>query len=191
MIPFRVGGPAPLGVWANLFRLPFFHPSNPLYVMAMTRHTGGQDFDLLRREMDQLFGSFFPARGQQHEEGASALWAPRTDLAETEDAFVLSMDLPGIKAEDVDVTFEDGTLKVSGERNAAREQEGGQYHRIERSYGRFFRSFRFGANADPDRIEASFDDGVLTIRVGKMEESKPRRIEVGSRRSEGENVSVN
>jgi HSP20 family protein len=159
--------------------------------MALTRHTGGQDFDLLRREMDQLFNSFFPARGQQQEGGGSALWAPRTDLAETDDAFVLAMDLPGIKSDDIEITFEDGTLKVSGERNASREQESGQYHRIERSYGRFFRSFRFGTNADPDKISASFDDGVLTIRVGKMEESKPRRIEVGSSRQEAADVQVN
>ena len=61
------------------------------------------------------------------------------------------------------------------------EHDRGQFHRIERSYGRFYRSFSFGPNVDPDNIDATFDDGVLTVRVGKAEERKPRRIEVGSR----------
>lgn len=157
--------------------------------MSLMRYTGGSDFDLLRREMDRLFDSFFPAR--REDDSGSAVWAPRTDLAETDDAYIVSMDVPGIKPDEIDITFEEGTLKVSGERQASKEVEQGQYHRIERSYGRFFRSFRFGGNVDPDKIEAHFDDGVLTIRVGKVEESKPRRIEVGRKQTSGpEEVSV-
>jgi HSP20 family protein len=149
--------------------------------MSLSRYSGGSDLDLLRREMDRLFRDFLPAR--EGGDSSNAMWAPRTDLSETDDAFVLTMDLPGISPDDVEITFEEGALNISGERQFTQEQERGQYHRIERSHGRFFRSFRFGNNADPDRIDADFEDGVLTIKVGKVEERKPRRIEVG--RSKG------
>ncbi len=160
--------------------------------MAIMRYRGG-DYDLLRREMDRVFEGFFPNRSDANEgtDGGSAVWAPRADVAETEDGYLLSMDLPGVKAEDLDVTYEDGVLKISGERSLAREHESGQYHRIERAYGRFFRSFRFGENADPDKIEADFDGGVLTLRVGKAEQSRPRRIEVGSRAGQSETGDAN
>ena len=148
--------------------------------MAVMRYNRGSDFDVLRREMSRLFDDYLPARptGEQQE---SAVWAPRADLSETDDAFVIALDLPGIDRDDLDITVEDGTLKISGERAMREEHDQAQFHRIERSYGRFYRSFSFGPNVDPDNIDATFDDGVLTVRVGKAEERKPRRIEVGSR----------
>ncbi len=148
--------------------------------MAITRYHRGSDFDLLRREMSRFFDDFLPTR--EGEEGQrSAVWTPRADLSETDDAYLIALDLPGLRRDEIEITMEDGTLKIAGERSLESESENGQYHRIERSYGRFFRSFTFGPNADADRIEASFDDGVLTIRVAKAEERKPRKIEVGSR----------
>lgn len=148
--------------------------------MAITRYNRGSEFDTLRREMSRLFDDFLPARNGENQE--SSVWAPRADLSETDDAYVLAIDLPGVNRDDLDITVEDGMLKVSGERSMKDEQQSGQFYRIERAYGRFHRSFNFGSNVDPDHIEAQFDDGVLTIRVGKAEERKPRRIEVGSRR---------
>ena len=148
--------------------------------MAITRYTRGSDFDLLRREMSRLFDDFVPTRsGGENQE--SSVWAPRADLSETDDAYVIAIDLPGVSRDDLEITVEDGTLKVSGERSMKEEEQTGQFYRIERAYGRFYRSFNFGSNVDPDNIEANFDDGVLTIRAGKAEERKPRRIEVGSR----------
>ena len=147
--------------------------------MAITRYNRGSDFDLLRREMSRLFDDFVPTRSGENKE--SSVWAPRADLSETDDAYVIAIDLPGVNRDDLEITVEDGTLKVSGERSMKEEEQTGQFYRIERAYGRFFRSFNFGSNVDPDNIEASFDDGVLTIRAGKAEERKPRRIEVGSR----------
>lgn len=148
--------------------------------MAITRYTRGSDFDLLRREMSRLFDDYLPNRtGGENQE--SSVWAPRADLSETDDAYVIAIDLPGVNRDDLEITVEDGTLKVSGERSMQEEEQTGQFYRIERAYGRFFRSFNFGSNVDPDSIEAHFDDGVLTIRAGKAEERKPRRIEVGSR----------
>ena len=148
--------------------------------MAITRYNRGSDFDALRREMTRFFDDFLPNR--EGEEGQrSAVWTPRADLSETDDAYLIAIDLPGIRRDDLEITMEDGTLKISGERSMENESENGQYYRIERAYGRFFRSFTFGPNADADNIEAHFDDGVLTIRVAKAEERKPRKIEVGSR----------
>lgn len=148
--------------------------------MAITRYSGGSEFDLLRREMNRFFDDFLPSR-EAGDGQRSAVWTPRADLSETDDAYLIAIDLPGIRREDLEITMEDGTLKISGERSMESESENGQYYRIERAYGRFFRSFTFGPNADPNKIEATFDEGVLTIRVGKAEERKPRRIEVGSR----------
>jgi HSP20 family protein len=147
--------------------------------MAVTRYNRGSEFDMLRREMSRLFDDFRPTRSGENQE--SSVWAPRADLSETDDAYVIAIDLPGVSRDDLEITVEDGTLKITGERSMKDEEQSGQFYRIERAYGRFFRSFNFGSNVDPDNIEASFDDGVLTIRAGKAEERKPRRIEVGSR----------
>lgn len=157
--------------------------------MTIAPFTRTPELGTLRREMDRLFENFYPTRGD--EDLASAVWAPRADVSETDDAFLVWIDLPGIKPEDIDVTFEDGMLKVSGERHTQQENEAGQYHRIERTYGRFFRSFRFGDNIDPDRISANWSDGVLTVRIQKQEASRPRRIEVGRMDSgRGQDVQV-
>ncbi|HLA64461.1 MAG TPA: Hsp20/alpha crystallin family protein, partial [Rhodothermales bacterium] len=140
----------------------------------------GRDFDRLRREMDRLFSDYQPARAAQPEQDdeQQAVWAPRADLAETEHHFVIALDVPGVSEDDLRLTLEEDTLKVSGERRFNREGREGQFHRIERSYGRFFRAFRFGSPIDAQGVEASFDDGVLTVTVPKAEVSKPRRIEV-------------
>ena len=143
---------------------------------GLTRFTPARELSLLRREMDRLFNDFLP--NASSEDGASPVWMPRADLAETDDAYVLSLDLPGIPADDVEVTMEDDTLTISGERKAPHDQDEGRYHRMERSYGRFLRSFRFAAPVDAEHVEATAEDGVLTIRVAKAEASKPRRITV-------------
>ncbi|MDX1419866.1 MAG: Hsp20/alpha crystallin family protein [Rubricoccaceae bacterium] len=154
---------------------------------GLTR-TPARELSLLRREMDRLFNDFLPAR--QGEGASTSVWMPRADLAETDDAWLLSLDLPGLTADDVEVTMEDDTLTVSGERQASRDQQEGRFHRIERNYGRFFRTVQFATPVDADNIEASFEDGVLTIRIAKAEASKPRRIEVrggtGRHTSEGD-----
>lgn len=142
---------------------------------GMTRYAPAREFSLLRREMDRLFNDFLPNRSSEDD---SAVWMPRADLTETEDAFVLALDLPGIPAEQVEVTLEDDTLTVSGERRATFDEQEGRVHRIERSYGRFFRTLRFATPVEADDVQAHFNDGVLTVRVPKAEASKPRRIEV-------------
>jgi HSP20 family protein len=134
----------------------------------------------LQREVNDLFEQFFPTRRTEGDEEGyeSALWAPRTDISETEDAHVIRMDLPGVSKDEVEVTVEDGVLKISGERSRSREESDGDYSRVERSYGRFYRSFRLGQQVDPADIEATHENGVLTISLPKAEESRPHRIDI-------------
>ena len=136
----------------------------------------GRDFALLRREMDRLFDGAFDGDRE-----AQTVWSPRADVAETDGHYLLSLDLPGIDRDTLDVTLDDGTLKISGERRHTAASGDGRVHRVERAHGRFFRSFSLGSDLDPEAIEASYDDGVLTVRVGKSEARQPRRIPVGSR----------
>jgi len=126
------------------------------------------------REIDRVFDAFFG----QTEQGRR--WVPPMDLVEAEDHFVLKADLPGLSEGDVNIEVQDGTLTISGERKAEHEQREKGWYRIERSFGSFNRSLTLPDGVDPDRIEASFSDGVLEVRVPKPEERKPRRISISS-----------
>ena len=142
---------------------------------TLTRRFPLPEFNSLRREMDRLFNDFQFDRANETD---SLVWMPRADLTEIEDSFVLSVDLPGIAPDDVDVTLEDDTLTISGKRDSTRELSEGRVHRIERSYGRFLRTVRFSVPVDANGIDATFDNGVLTVTIPKAESSKPKRIEV-------------
>jgi len=108
-------------------------------------------------------------------------WVPALDVRESQDRFDVTVDLPGLEPDDVNVTFEDGMLSISGKREFSAEDRGDTWHRIERSFGTFARSMRLPQTADTERIEATFDKGVLTVSVPKTEQAKPRTIEVRSR----------
>ena len=101
------------------------------------------------------------------------------DLLETDDAFVLRADLPGLAEEDVKIEVEDATLTVSGERRSEHEANGEGYHRVERAFGSFARSLTLPKGVDPESVTARFDRGVLDVRIPKPEERKPRRITIG------------
>lgn len=135
----------------------------------LTRWDPFRDLKGVEAEFDRMVGQAFSKNA----------WVPALDIKENENRFEVTVDLPGMRSEDVEVTFEDGTLTIRGQREFRREEgEGGRYHRIERSYGSFARSVRLPRVAGPERIEASFDNGVLTVLVPKREEAKSRTIEV-------------
>ena len=134
----------------------------------LTRYDPFRDREGTGLDFDRLIGQAFSKNA----------WVPALDIRETEDRFEVTVDLPGMRSGDVEVTFEDGTLTIRGQREFTREEGEGQYHRIERSYGSFARSVRLPRVADAERIEASFDNGVLTVLVPKRDEAKPRTIEV-------------
>jgi len=105
-------------------------------------------------------------------------WSMALDVIEEKDQYVLKADLPGIKKEDIKVTLEDNILTVQAERQAETETQDKQFHRIERSYGRYQRSLNLGAKVDAGKIRANYKDGVLELIVPKSEEVKPKSVEV-------------
>lgn len=105
-------------------------------------------------------------------------WAPALDISERKDAYLVAVELPGVKLDDLEITMEDSLLTIQGERHFARDSSEQQFHRVERSYGAFRRSIMLPAHVVADSIQASMDDGVLQIVVPKAEDAKPRRIEV-------------
>ena len=125
------------------------------------------------REFDHVF-----ARGFLAENGAGNAWLPAVDVRESDDAYRVDVDLPAVAPEDVDVSFKNGVLTISGERTFSSSHENGSVHRRERRSGKFTRSFRLPEDADEDAIEAKADRGVVTITVAKREKAKPRIIEV-------------
>jgi HSP20 family protein len=131
---------------------------------------------LASMEVDRLNRMFDRVRGG--ESGLSG-WMPPVDIFEDEhQRVVIRAELPGMKREDIQVTVENGTLTISGERQAAQEIRHDRFHRLERSYGRFSRSFTLPATLDASRAEASCQDGVLTVAVPSREEAKPKQIKV-------------
>ena len=124
------------------------------------------------REIDRVFDAFFGQTDQARR------WVPPMDLVEAEDHFVLKADLPGLTEEDVNIEVQDGTLSISGSRKAEHEEREKGWYRIERSFGSFNRSLTLPDGVDADRIEASFDHGVLEVRIPKPEQRKPRRISI-------------
>ena len=117
------------------------------------------------------FEDFFP--------GAEAMeFAPPLDLREVEDAFILNVELPGMKKEDINVTCENGVLRITGEKKLEETQKTGEFHRLERRFGRFIREVSLGREANVDMAEAMFKEGILSVRLPKMESAKPKRIEL-------------
>lgn len=147
----------------------------------MTNITRFSPTTSLQKEVNRLFDEFFPTRMGDEEEREplrEGLWRPRVDLSEADDEYIVSMDLPGLSKDDVNVTLEGNTLNISGERTREHTEEEGSYRRLERSHGRFYRSFNLGDNVDPDKIEAEHRNGVLTVHIPKTETSRPRQIEI-------------
>lgn len=138
-----------------------------------------RDMRNLQREIDRLFDSFFPTRSSSNdEETTQAVWAPRVDLAESDNAYHIHVDLPGMSRENLKINYQDNQLTISGQRREEITEEEGEYVRVERSFGNFYRSFSLPKSVNADDIEATYENGVLNIEVPKAEESKPRQIEI-------------
>lgn len=105
-------------------------------------------------------------------------WAPTVDISETEKEYLIRAELAGLKKEEVQITVQNGVLTLAGERKAEKQDKAEKYHRVERTYGRFTRSFSLPEDTSPERITAECKDGVLTIHVAKSEVPKPKSIEV-------------
>jgi len=145
--------------------------------MTIVRWEPFRELGTLQSEMNRLFNSVFDSPGQGNG-GTLRRWMPAMDLLETEDHFVLRADLPGMDEDDVKIELEDTTLTVTGERKAEHESNGEGYYRVERAFGSFSRTLTLPQGVDPEAVAASFDRGVLEIRIPKPEARKPRRISI-------------
>jgi HSP20 family protein len=130
--------------------------------------------------MNRLFNTFFEPSAGSNGGGNGVLrrWTPAMDLVETQNHFVLRADLPGVSEEDVKIELEDNVLTVSGERKAAHEEAKEGYYRVERAYGSFSRTLQLPEGVDAESIDASFDRGVLEVRIPKPEQRKPRKVAI-------------
>lgn len=130
-----------------------------------------------QKEFDRLFcAAFSPAFSDS--ELASRSWAPPVDIYETDSSVVLNVELPGVKPDDVEIRVEDNTLHLKGERKFEKEVKEENYHRVERSYGAFSRSFALPSSIDADKVSAGYKDGLLTLTMPKREEAKPKTIKI-------------
>lgn len=141
--------------------------------MAMVRYEPWSLLNQLHREMDSLF-----SRGLGGDEASVSDWAPAVDIKEEPDAYVLYADIPGVDPKDIEVHMENGVLILRGEREHVAEQERASYKRTERVRGTFFRRFSLPDTADAERIAARYNNGVLEVRIPKLEKVQPRRIVV-------------
>jgi HSP20 family protein len=136
-----------------------------------------RDLATVQEKMNQLFEDTFTRRGREEGLGG-ATWAPAVDIYETDGAVVVKAEVPGIDKDNVGIEVKDGILTLRGERKFEREVKEENYHRMERSYGAFVRSFSVPGSIDADKISAKLKDGVLEINLPKVEKVKPKQIKV-------------
>lgn len=143
----------------------------------LIRKPFGGEVDRFRREWDGFFDRVF---GQGSAlSGGESLW-PSVDVSESKGKYTVTAELPGLEAKDVDVSIEGDVLTIRGEKKKESEEEGENFHRVERSYGSFSRSFRLAGHVNPDKVKAKFKNGVLTLTLPKSAETVGRQIEVRS-----------
>ena len=145
--------------------------------MALVRWEPVREIASLQGEMNRLFNTFFENPTGAGNGGARR-WMPPMDLVETEEHFVLKADLPGLSEGDVTIELEDNVLTIAGDRKSESEVKRDGFYRLERATGTFRRSLTLPEGIDPDQVQATFDKGVLTVRIPKPEERKPRRVAI-------------
>ncbi|MGE5247495.1 MAG: Hsp20/alpha crystallin family protein [Verrucomicrobiota bacterium] len=149
--------------------------------MALIRWTDPfRDIAVLQDRMNRLFGDFLE-RSHPPEEGmGTGVWMPSVDIYETKDAVCVRAELPGVDKDAVHVEVKDGVLTLRGERKFEKEVKEENYHRIERSYGTFHRSFTLPSSVDAEKVTARMKDGVLEVDLAKREQAKPKQIEIAA-----------
>ena len=146
--------------------------------MALIRWEPVRELNTIQSEMNRLFNTYFDTPTATNGGAALRRWIPPMDLVETEHDFVLRADLPGVDEGDVTIELEDRVLTISGERKAEHEERKEGYYRVERSSGAFTRTLTLPDGVDPASINATFDKGVLEVRIPQPEEKKPHRVAI-------------
>ena len=144
--------------------------------MNLMRWTPSGNMNNLQDQLNRLFEATLP--GWPLQSDSTHAWAPAADIRETDNELVVALDLPGVDSKEVDIRVENSLLTVRGKREWDAQSEKDNYHRAERLYGTFARSFMLATDVDANKVRAIYKDGVLTISLPKAEKAKPRRIEI-------------
>ena len=146
--------------------------------MSLVKWDPFVELEEVSKQLNRIFGKS-PARTEPERELlAMADWAPDVDITETDTAYLIKGEIPGVNKEDVKVNIENGVLTMSGERKQEKEEKGKKFHRIERSYGSFMRSFRLPDNIDESAVKAEFKDGMLNVTLPKSAQAKPKSTNI-------------
>jgi HSP20 family protein len=156
-----------------------------MIMSALTRWDPLKNWDPFKevKELQDRLSSMFGVSPFRHGDGKEetmtvAQWSPLVDIAEDDHEYCIRAELPGVQKEDVKVTVENGVLSIAGERKYEKEEKNRKYHRVERAYGSFERSFSVPDDADASKVKAEFKDGVLNVHLAKDEKTRPKAIEV-------------
>jgi len=141
--------------------------------MTMTRYTRPRT-ELANKRFSDIMDEFFNDVVSSNKDS----FVPSIDVSETDDQFLITAELPGMKKEDININLENGRLAISGERSFKREEEGKTFHRVETKYGSFNRSFQLPDNIDEESISASYENGLLNIAINKSEDKVKKQIEI-------------
>ena len=147
-------------------------------MMNLVRWDPFRELEEVSDRLNRVFGRSLTGKSDGKETMTVADWTPSVDISETEGEYVIKAELPEVKKDDVKITLEEGVLSIQGERKHEKEEKGKKFHRIERAYGRFVRSFVVPGYVDEAKIKAEYQDGVLQLHLPKSEKAKPRAIEV-------------
>jgi HSP20 family protein len=146
--------------------------------MSIVRWDPFRELEDVSERLNRIFGGSALRRDVGKDALTVVDWAPSVDIAETAEEFQIKAELPEVKKEDVRVSVDGNMLRIEGERKQEKEEKGKKFHRIERSYGSFMRSFVLPDNIDDAKVQADFKDGVLNVRLPKSEKAKPKSVQV-------------
>jgi HSP20 family protein len=144
----------------------------------ITRWNPWKELEEMEKRLSTVFGRVPVAGGENKEAITVAEWSPLVDITEDDKEYVIKAEIPEMKKEDIKVNVNEDVLTISGERKYEKEEKGKKYHRVERAYGSFMRSFTLPEDADAAKVSAEYKDGVLKVHLPKSEKAKPKSIEV-------------
>jgi HSP20 family protein len=147
--------------------------------MSIVQWDPFRELEEMSNRLNRVFGRSLPARAEGDKNAMTMFdWAPSVDVAETAEEYLIKAELPEVKKEEVKVSVDNGVLRIEGERKHEKEEKGKKWHRVERSYGSFLRTFTVPDNADPSKVSAEFTNGVLNVHLPKSEKAKPKSVEI-------------
>lgn len=145
----------------------------------LTRWSPWKELEDMEKRLSTIFGRApMATTGEKKEAISVAEWSPLVDITEDEKEYIVKAEIPEMKKEDIKINVHDEVLSISGERKYEKEEKGKKYHRVERAYGSFMRSFTLPEDADGSKVNAEYKDGVLKVHLPKSEKAKPKTIEI-------------